>query len=57
VGLLDLSPTSENVMTWIEFLFGEQHWHSILGWHVAIAIALVIGWNLKAWTHLPKNKK
>jgi hypothetical protein len=40
-------------MTWTQFLFGEQHWHDILGWHVAVFIALIIGWQISKQIHKP----
>jgi hypothetical protein len=39
------------------FLFGDQHWHSVIGWHLAVFIAFYIGWHLSHRHHHPRRKK
>jgi uncharacterized membrane protein len=44
-------------MNWTEFFFGQSHWHDVIGWHLAIAIAAVIAWQLSKLVHKPKRKR
>jgi hypothetical protein len=31
-------------MTWAQFFFGAERWLDIVGWHLAVLIAFLIGW-------------
>ncbi len=49
-------------MTVIEFFFGNQHWHAVFGWHVALLIVFGIGWwashhTRKPRRHIPSPKR
>lgn len=48
-----------------EFFVGDQHWHHLLGWHVALLLTFATGWSLARFaykdkvhaSHLRKNPK